>query len=79
MYGAGFGKVSVVLLPPFWFTGPKACRKRGTMLACCASACDKSELTGDDGAGGTVPMFASNYSEVGLPFDEVEALPVALT
>jgi hypothetical protein len=24
-------------------------------------------------------MFASNYSEVGLPFDEVEALPVALT
>ena len=47
------------------------------MLACCA--CEKSELTGDDGAGGTVPMFASSYSEVGLPFDEVEALPVALT
>ena len=47
------------------------------MLACCA--CDDNELTGDDGQAAQPPVFASNYSEVAIPSEDVEALPVALT
>ena len=47
------------------------------MLACCA--CEKSELAGDDGQAAQPSVFASNYSEVAIPSEDVDVLAVALT